>query len=132
LWLHSSNFYSIDTFRKSEIINIFSRSFSERDDKQTPCLSKIRRNVLFRLRTPNFLVFMIFILIHSFRVDLRLLTDIVVYWPLQNAFHSFEFKRQCVYMHVIIYYYLINKVFIFLIYAGIVRLTSINLQNKNS
>ena len=62
------------------------------------------RNVLFRLRTSNFLVLMIFILIHSFRVDLRLLTDIVVYWPLQNAFHSFEFKRQCVYMHVIIYW----------------------------
>ena len=62
------------------------------------------RNVLFRLRTSNFLVFMIFILIHSFRVDLRLLTDIVVYWPLQKAFHSFEFKRQCVYMHVIIYW----------------------------
>jgi len=40
---------------------------------------------------------MIFILIHSFRVDPRLLSDIVVYWPLQNAFHSFEFKRQCVY-----------------------------------
>ena len=39
---------------------------------------------------------MIFILIHSFRVDPRLLSDIVVYLPLQNVFHSFEFKRQCV------------------------------------
>jgi hypothetical protein len=29
-------------------------------------------------------------------------------------------------------YYLINKVFIFMIYTSIVRLTSINLQNKNS
>ena len=32
---------------------------------------------------------MIFILIHSFTRDLRLLSDIVVYWPVQNAFHSF-------------------------------------------
>ena len=54
------------------------------------------RNVLFGQRTSNFLVFIIFILIHSFRVDPRLLSDIVVYLPLQNVFHSFEFKRQCV------------------------------------
>ena len=40
---------------------------------------------------------MIFILIHSFTRDLRLLSDIVVYWPLQNAFHSFGFERQYVY-----------------------------------
>jgi hypothetical protein len=53
---------------------------------------------------------MIFIWIRSFRVDLQLLSDIVVYWPLQNVFHSFEFKRQCIYDSC---NYLLNGTFTF-------------------
>ena len=40
---------------------------------------------------------------HSFRVDLWLLMDIVVYWPLQNAFIPSGSKDNASTMHVIIY-----------------------------
>ena len=64
----------------------------------------------FQFSLQSFLVFMIFIWIRSFRVDPQLLSDIVVYWPLQNVFHSFEFKRQCIYDSC---NYLLNGTFTF-------------------